>query len=106
MPTDRGARVGDTQTRIESLYRGRVSAMPAKYDPRAPIEKGTRVRVLAGPFEGKVGVVQGLDGESGARVMLGLLAMRFEAKDLIATAQGKDRPMLASSHRKPLPARS
>ena len=34
LPTDRGARVGDTPTRIESLYRGRVSAMPAKYDPR------------------------------------------------------------------------
>ena len=75
-------------------------------DPHAPIEKGTRVRVLAGPFEGKVGVVQGLDGKSGVRVMLGLLAMRFEAKELIATAAGKDRPMLASSHRKPLPARS
>jgi hypothetical protein len=75
-------------------------------DPHAPIEKGTRVRVLSGPFEGKVGVVQGKDGESGARVMLGLLAMRFEVKELIAVADGKDRPMLASSHRRPLPARS
>ena len=34
LPTDRGARIGDTQARIEQLYRGRVVAMPAKYDPR------------------------------------------------------------------------
>jgi len=34
LPTDRGAKIGDKQAKIESLYRGRVSAMPAKYDPR------------------------------------------------------------------------
>jgi hypothetical protein len=34
LPTDRGARIGDKQARIEQLYRGRVVAMPAKYDPR------------------------------------------------------------------------
>jgi hypothetical protein len=31
--TDRGAAVGDSQARIDSLYRGRATTMPAKYDP-------------------------------------------------------------------------
>lgn len=34
LQTDRGAKIGDKQAKIEALYRGRVSAMPAKYDPR------------------------------------------------------------------------
>lgn len=33
LATDLGAKIGDKQAKIESLYRGRVSAMPAKYDP-------------------------------------------------------------------------
>ncbi len=74
-------------------------------DPTAPVERGTRVRVLAGPFIGKVGVVQELDGKGGARVMLGLLATRLDVKDLIASAEGRDRPSLATSHRKPVPGR-
>ncbi len=83
----------------------RRPAMVTEVDPRIAIEKGTRVRVLAGPFVGKSGVVQELDGKGYARVMLGLLATRVAVKDLIGTAAGKDRPALASSHRKPLPAR-
>jgi transcription antitermination factor NusG len=75
-------------------------------DPTAPIEKGTRVQVLAGPFRGKVGVVQELDGKGVARVMLGLLATRVEVTDLMAAAEGKERPALASSHRKPMGVRS
>jgi hypothetical protein len=75
-------------------------------DPTAPIEKGTRVQVLAGPFRGKVGVVQELDGKGAARVMLGLLATRVEVKELMAAAEGKERPALASSHRKPMGVRS
>jgi hypothetical protein len=75
-------------------------------DPTVPIEKGTRVQVLDGPFRGKVGVVQELDGKGAARVMLGLLATRVDVKNLIAAAEGKDRPALASSHRKPIGARS
>ena len=34
LATDRGAKLGDKQAKIESLYRGRISEMPAKYDPR------------------------------------------------------------------------
>jgi transcription antitermination factor NusG len=70
------------------------------------VEKGVRVRVLEGPFSGKVGVVQELDGKGGARVMLGLLAVRLAVKDVVACAEGRVRPLLSSSHRKPLPVRS
>ena len=73
--------------------------------PTAPIEKGIRVQVLAGPFRGKVGVVQELDGKGAARVMLGLLATRVDVKELIAAAEGKERPQLGSSHRKPMGTR-
>ena len=83
----------------------RRAAMVTEVDPRIAIEKGTRVRVLAGPFVGKIGVVQAIDGKGGARVMLGLLATRLEVKDLIGSAEGRGRPALASSHRRPLPAR-
>ena len=84
----------------------RRSPRVTEVDPSIPIEKGTRVQVLAGPFVGKVGVVQELDGKGAARVMLGLLATRLDVENLIASAEGKDRPALASSHRKPLPVRS
>lgn len=33
LETDRGAKIGDKQAKIESLYRGRIFSMPAKYDP-------------------------------------------------------------------------
>ena len=61
--------------------------------------------MLTGPFMGKIGVVQEVDGRGGARVMLGLLATRLDVKDLIASAEGRERPSLATSHRKPLPGR-
>jgi transcription antitermination factor NusG len=81
-------------------------SLVTEVDPNAPIEKGTRVQVMGGPFRGKVGVVQELDGKGAARVMLGLLATRVDVKDLMAAAEGKDRPALASSHRKPMGVRS
>jgi len=70
------------------------------------IERGARVRVLKGPFSGKVGVVQELDAKGGARVMLGLLAVRLEVTNLMPCVEGRGRPVLSSSHRKPIPARS
>jgi transcription antitermination factor NusG len=77
-------------------------------DPEAGahIERGARVRVLQGPFLGKVGTVQELDGKGGARVMLGLLAVRVETRDLAPDGAVRDRPRLSSSHRKRMPARS
>jgi hypothetical protein len=71
----------------------------------AGVEKGARVRVLEGAFRGKVGVVQALDGKGAARVMLGLLAVRIEVKDLATVSDGSARPRLASSHRR-MPVRS
>jgi hypothetical protein len=79
---------------------------PPGVDPRASIEKGVRVRVLEGPFAGKVGLVQELDGKGGARVMLGLLAVRLNVTDVVACSEGRMRPLLSSSHRRPLPVRS
>jgi hypothetical protein len=38
--------------------------------------------------------------------MLGLLATRVDVKDLVGAAEGKERPALASSHRKPMGVRS
>jgi len=72
----------------------------------ASIERGARVRVLGGAFSGKVGVVHDLDGKGGARVMLGLLAVRLEVKNLTAHVDGRRRPVLSTSHRKPVPVRS
>jgi len=71
-------------------------------DDRPPLERGARVRVLAGPFAGKVGVVREVDTSKGrAQVMLGLLATHIDMKDLAANIVD-GRPTLSSSHRKPL----
>jgi transcription antitermination factor NusG len=69
--------------------------------PRAAIEKGARVLVLAGPFEGKTGVVQELDGKGAARVQLGTLSSWVPLADLVEQIDGRERPYLGSSHRKP-----
>ncbi len=89
-------------------------AEPAKpkrhpLDPRGPerssapavIEQGVKVRVLKGPFADKTGTVSELDGKGGARVMLGLLSTRFDLADLEAVVEGRDRPSIQSSHRRP-----
>jgi hypothetical protein len=68
------------------------------------IEKGARVRVRTGAFADKVGIVGELDGRGGARVLLGLLSTRLDVGDLEAVPEGRERPAIQSSHRKPLPA--
>jgi transcription antitermination factor NusG len=74
-------------------------------DPSITIEKGTRVRVLAGPFANRLGIVQELDPKNRARVRLGtLLVATIDMKDIAAIAEGA-RPKLASSHRRPRNAR-
>jgi transcription antitermination factor NusG len=85
--------------------RGARPALSTEVDPKLPIEKGTRVRVLAGPFANKVGIVQELDSKGRARVRLGLLAATLDLKDIVASTEGT-RPMLASSHRRPRNVRS
>jgi hypothetical protein len=102
-------RVANLRVPLRPGFRPRALAPRGSHesavDPRAPIDKGARVRVLEGPFAGKVGVVQERDGRGGARVMLGPLALRLDLKDVVACAEGQVRPLLSSSHRKPLQAR-
>ncbi|MBL8613190.1 MAG: KOW motif-containing protein [Myxococcales bacterium] len=83
-------------------------------DPSRPVEPGTHVIALGGPFEGKTGVVRELDGKGGARVLFGLLVATVDLKDLSAYARkrvergahdggrerGGARPLLSSSHRR------
>jgi hypothetical protein len=103
-PHGRLQRPGNARPRLRAGLRRRPAG--ASVDSRAAIDKGSRVRVLDGAFAGKVGVVQDLDGKGGARVMLGLLAVRVAAKDLVAVTDAPQRVRLSSSHRRPLPVRS
>jgi len=85
------------RTRLAPTFDARRGA-----ETHPPLERGARVRVLAGPFAGKVGVVREVDTTKGrAQVMLGLLATHIDMKDLAANL-GDGRPTLSSSHRKPL----
>jgi len=89
---------------LPTSLRARGAPAGADIDPSLPIEKGTKVRVLAGPFANRLGIVQELDPRNRARVRLGLLVATIDMKDLAASADGS-RPMLASSHRRPRNAR-
>jgi hypothetical protein len=106
---DRGDRArARPRARTNASANGARAGAGARHDSEGAgaIERGTRVRVLQGPFLGKVGTVQELDGKGGARVMLGTLAVRVETRDLAPDAAVRDRPKLSSSHRKRMPARS
>src|SRR5689334_15060970 len=64
------------------------------------LDVGAKVRVLGGPFAGRVGIVSELDAKEGARVTFGLLSARVLLENLrLAPATG--RPALKSSHHKP-----
>ncbi|MBX3232717.1 MAG: hypothetical protein KIT84_43925 [Labilithrix sp.] len=84
--------------------RGARAAATEVAAPSHAIEKGTKVRVLAGPFSNRLGVVEELAPKERARVRLGLLVTTLDLKDLAPAADGS-RPMLASSHRRPRNAR-
>jgi hypothetical protein len=66
----------------------------------ASLEVGTKVRVLGGPFAGRVGVISELDGKGGSRVALGLLSARVLLENLRAV-RDPARPAIKSSHRRP-----
>jgi hypothetical protein len=66
----------------------------------AVLEVGVKVRVLGGPFAGRVGIISELDGKGGARVALGLLSARVLLENL-RPAPDAGRPALRSSHRRP-----
>jgi hypothetical protein len=111
---DGGVRSSEVAAPPHAAARRRPAALSTKGPSRggarsrsaASIERGTRVRVLEGPFSGKVGTVHELDGKGGARVMLGLLAVRFDVTNLAVHDEGRRRPVLGTSHRKPVPVRS
>jgi len=65
------------------------------------IDKGVTVLVLAGPFKGRVGVVQELDGKGEARVVLGTMSSWIPTRDLTLDAIRRARRAFRSSHRKP-----
>ncbi len=89
---------------LPSSLRARGAPSVTDVDPSLPVEKGTKVRVLAGPFANRLGIVQELAPKDRARVRLGLLVATIDLKDLVASSEGA-RPMLASSHRRPRNAR-
>jgi transcription antitermination factor NusG len=102
-PTDR------VEPNLVQLAHKRARAktpLPTRPETHSGIELGARVRVVEGPFSGKGGVVQELDARGGARVKLGLLVVRFELEHLMLQAEVRARPVLGTSHRKRLPARS
>lgn len=90
---------------LPTSLRARGARVSNDVDPSLPIEKGTKVRVLAGPFANRLGVVEELAANERARVRLGLLVTTLDLKDLTAVAPEPSRPMLASSHRRPRNAR-
>jgi hypothetical protein len=65
-----------------------------------PIGEGTKVRVLAGPFAGRVGSVTELDGKGGARVTFGPLQAHVELANLGPVGECVARPAFHSSHRR------
>jgi len=86
------------------LRAGRRRLTTQRADKGRSIERGSKVRVIDGPFAGRVGVVHEVDAKGGARVMLGLLAVCVDISNLALSAG--QRPRLSTSHRKPVPARS
>lgn len=89
---------------LPTSLRARGAPAGSDIDPSLPVEKGVKVRVLAGPFANRLGIVQEIDPKNRARVRLGLLVATIDMKDLAASAE-PSRPMLASSHRRPRNAR-
>lgn len=85
---------------LPTSLRARGAPAGSDVDLSIPVEKGTKVRVLAGPFANRLGIVQEIVVKNRARVRLGLLVATLDMKDLAASAEGS-RPMLASSHRRP-----
>jgi KOW motif len=100
----RGRGRGRLGTKLRPTARSAARPAGTELQGLRTVERGARVRVLAGPFAGKVGIVKEVDGKGRAQVMLGLLATRIDLVDLSASSGGR-RPTLSSSHRKPLALR-
>ncbi len=97
-----GASFADAAVAVGELFR----ALGAIGDARAPrkasaraLERGARVCPMDGPFAGREGLIQELDGRGGARVLFGLLAVHVDLADL-RLAVPAARLRLGSSHRR------
>ncbi len=99
-PRDKTPRPAKTPRHQEVSAPPRRPAPPPTFIAGGAIDKGAQVRVLSGPFAGKVGVIGEVDGRGGARVLLGLLSTRLLTEQLEAVVEAKDRPSIQSSHRK------
>lgn len=93
----------EPQSDVEPKQARRPAPEPVE-KPDEHVEKGSKVKVLSGPFAGKLGVVSEIDARGGARILLGLLSARVALEELIVVGELPARPPMMSSHRKPMPA--
>jgi hypothetical protein len=99
-PRDKTPRPAKPPRQQEAVAPPQRPAPPPAFIAGGAIDKGAQVRVLSGPFAGKVGVIGEVDGRGSARVLLGLLSTRLLTEQLEAVVEAKDRPSIQSSHRK------
>lgn len=100
-----GESLADAAVALGALLRalggaGTEPSRATKKSAAREFQKGAHVRALEGPFNGRKGVVQELDGRGGARVLFGLLAVHVDLADLAPALPGGGRPVLGTSHRK------
>lgn len=97
-----GASFADAAVALGELLRALGAAGDAERERRKTttraLERGARVRPVEGPFAGREGLIQELDGRGGARVLFGLLAVHVDLKDLRPSVPARLR--LGSSHRR------
>ncbi len=80
------------------MARDSVPAQPSATAPKT-FERGARVRAHSGPFLGRIGEVQGVEGNL-VKVVFGGISASVPIDDLIAVSEENLRPKLSSSHRK------
>ena len=102
-----GEQVGDVVAALASVYRLLPSTVGEGRDRESRVDAGDQVRILVGPFAGKVGTLVDLDGRGGAKVALGLLSARVDQRGLAAANATNGysgghggRPAFRSSHRR------
>lgn len=72
------------------------AAAPA---PPKGVEVGARVRAQSGPFLGRIGEVQEIDGAN-VKVAFGGISATIPLSDIVAVSEENLRPKLSSSHKK------
>jgi hypothetical protein len=85
---------------LPSSLRGRGRRKTVEADVAHAFEKGAKVRILAGPFARRIGIVEDVPSKERVRVRLGPLVATIDLADVTSALEG-NRPRLASSHRRP-----